>query len=115
MNIQVRRAREDDVAAIKDLFISCYGLNYRYREFYDDYWLKKTAYSDNYLFLVAAEGKSILGSASIYFDTGNFTDLLEEFGRLVVNPECQEMGIGTMLMLSQVFYCGNWTAGLGRS
>lgn len=98
MNIQVRRASEDDVAAIKDLFISCYGPNYRYREFYDDYWLKKTVYSDNYLFLVATDGQSILGSASIYFDIGNFTDLLGEFGRLVVGPDYQEMGIGSMLM-----------------
>jgi ribosomal protein S18 acetylase RimI-like enzyme len=102
MNIKVRRAREEDVPAIKALFVSCYGPKYRYREFYDDYWLKKTVYSDNYLFLVAADNSSILGSASIYFDIGNFTDLLGEFGRLVVGPESQEMGIGTMLMQERI-------------
>jgi len=98
VRISVRKAREKDVSEIRDLFISCYGPNYRYREFYDDYWLKKTVYSDNYLFLVATDNDRILGSASIYYDIGSHTDLLGEFGRLVVAPEFRERGIGSMLM-----------------
>ncbi len=98
VKLQIREAREDDVPLIRDLFTKIYGTSYRYREFYDDYWLKKTVYSDNYLFLVATEGKRILGSASIYYDIGSYTDLLGEFGRLVVDPGVRERGIGTMLM-----------------
>ncbi len=98
VRISVREAREGDVPAIRDLFIRCYGLNYRYREFYNDHWLKKTVYSDNYLFLVATDNDRILGSASIYYDIGSYTDLLGEFGRLVVDPEFRERGIGSMLM-----------------
>ena len=102
VNIQVRKAQEDDVKSIRDLFNRCYGPNYRYQEFYDDYWLKKTVFSDNYLFLVAADGDKILGSASIYFDIGSYTDLLGEFGRLVVDPEYRKRGIGSMLMLERL-------------
>jgi N-acetylglutamate synthase-like GNAT family acetyltransferase len=98
VSIHIREAREEDVKAIRELFTKCYGSNYRYQEFYDDYWLKKTLYSDNYLFLVATDGDNILGSASVYFDTGSYTDLLGEFGRLVVDPEFRERGIGSMLM-----------------
>jgi N-acetylglutamate synthase-like GNAT family acetyltransferase len=98
VRISVRKAREGDVPAIRDLFIRCYGPNYRYREFYKDYWLKKTVYSDNYLFLVATENDRILGSASVYYDIGSHTDLLGEFGRLVVDPDYRERGIGSMLM-----------------
>jgi CRP/FNR family cyclic AMP-dependent transcriptional regulator len=98
INIQVREAKEADVPNIRDLFTKCYGPSYKYQEFYDDYWLKKTVYSDNYLFLVAADGNNVLGSASVYFDIGSYTDLLGEFGRLVVDPDYRERGIGSMLM-----------------
>lgn len=100
--LQVREARDEDVAEIRELFIKSYGPHYRYREFYDDYWLKKTVYSDNYLFLVAAERGRVRGTASIYFDVGAFTDLLGEFGRLVVDPDHRQRGIGTMLMESRL-------------
>lgn len=102
--VRVREAREDDVVAIRNLFATCYGTSYRYRDFYDDYWLKKTVYSDNYLFLVATDGDKMLGSASIYFDIGSYTDLLGEFGRLVVDPDCQGCGIGSMLMKERLHF-----------
>ena len=38
---KIRRAADSDVEAISQLFIDSYGRHYRYREFYDDYWLKK--------------------------------------------------------------------------
>ena len=47
---------------------------------------------------MAAEEDGNLGSASIYFDIGSCADLLGEFGRLVVDPDCRECGIGVMLM-----------------
>ncbi len=102
INIQIREAQEADVPSIRDLFTKCYGPHYRYQDFYDDYWLKKTVYSDNYLFLVATDGDVVLGSASVYFDTGSYTDLLGEFGRLVVNPDYRERGIGSMLMRERI-------------
>jgi predicted N-acetyltransferase YhbS len=98
VKLQIREARDEDVPLIRDLFTKVYGTSYRYREFYDNYWLKKTVYSDNYLFLVATDGNKILGSASIYYDIGSYTDLIGEFGRLVVDPDVRERGIGTMLM-----------------
>jgi CRP-like cAMP-binding protein/GNAT superfamily N-acetyltransferase len=102
ISIHVRKAREADVPAIRDLFARCYGPHYRYREFYDDHWLRKTVYSDNYLFLVAADDDKVLGTASVYFDTGNYTDLLGEFGRLVVDSEQRGRGIGSMLMKERI-------------
>lgn len=96
--VVVRRARDEDVAAVKRLFINSYGHVYPYKEFYDDYWLKKTVYNDNYLFLVAEIDGRIVGTASLRFDAGNFTDLVGEFGRLVVDPGVRGHGIGTLLM-----------------
>jgi GNAT superfamily N-acetyltransferase len=96
--VEIRRAVDSDVEAIRQLFIFSYGRHYRYREFYDDYWLKKAIFSDNYLVLVATQGEHILGSASITFDVGNFTDLQGEFGRLVVHPNARRQGIGSHLM-----------------
>ena len=86
------RAVDNDVETVRQLFIDSYGRHYRYREFYDDYWLKKAIFSDNYLVLVATRGEQILGSASITFDVGNYTDLQGEFGRLVVHPSCTPAG-----------------------
>lgn len=96
--IEIRQAREEDVTAVRELFLRSYGPHYRYQEFYDDYWIKKAIFSDNYLFLVATRGERIVGSASVYFDVGSFTDLLGEFGRLVVDPEERRQGVGSRLM-----------------
>lgn len=98
LDVDIRHATERDVAAIQQLFIDSYGHHYRYREFYDDYWLKKAIFSDNYVVLVAVQGDLILGSASITFDVGSNTDLQGEFGRLVVHPAARRQGIGSQLM-----------------
>ncbi|UCC51276.1 MAG: GNAT family N-acetyltransferase [Anaerolineaceae bacterium] len=97
-DLEIRRATELDVEAVRQLFVGSYGRHYRYREFYDDYWLKKAIFSDNYLVLVATRGEQILGSASITFDVGSYTDLQGEFGRLVVHPDARRQGIGSRLM-----------------
>lgn len=100
--LEIRPAREEDVVAVRQLFIRSYGLHYRYRDFYDDIWLKKAIFSDNYLFLVAVLEGRIVGSASIYFDVGSYTDLLGEFGRLVVDPYLRHKGIGSRLMAARL-------------
>jgi CRP-like cAMP-binding protein/GNAT superfamily N-acetyltransferase len=103
-DIEIRRATDSDVEAIRDLFVDSYGLYYRYREFYDDYWLKKAIFSDNYLVLVAERRDRILGSASITFDVGDYTDLQGEFGRLVVHPDVRRRGIGNQLMQARLAF-----------
>lgn len=40
----------------------------------------------------------MVSSPSIYSDIGNYTDLLGEFGRLVVDPEHRVKGVGSMPM-----------------
>jgi hypothetical protein len=40
LDVEIRRATDSDVEAIRQLFVDAYGRHYRYREFYDDYWLK---------------------------------------------------------------------------
>lgn len=96
--IEVRRARASDVDDVRQLFITSYGHEYPYRDFYDDHWLLKAVYSDNYLFLVATIDDTIVGTASVYFEVGTYTDLMGEFGRLVVDPERRDEGIATRLM-----------------
>ena len=96
--VEVRLAQEEDVGAIREIFLLTYGEDYPYNQFYDERLLKKVVYSDNYLFLVATVAGRVAGAGAIYFDVGSYTDLLGEFGRLVVHPEFRHRGIGKRLM-----------------
>ena len=81
-DIQVREAREEDIFAIRDLFLKVYGPDYPHRNFLDETWLKRSIFSDDVLLLVAQNknGGELLGSASVLFDTGTHSDLVGEFG-----------------------------------
>lgn len=102
--IVIREADEIDVPEIRSLFKAAYGSDYAFPSFYDETFLKRLIYNDDCLMLVAidSEADKILGTASVVFDVGAFTDLAGEFGRLVVHPEGRGRGIGQQLMQARL-------------
>lgn len=97
--VVVRRAVDADAREIRDLFITVYGADYPYVEFYDEEPIKKIIYSDDTIMLVAVDGDDgpIVGSASVMLEFGAYSDLVGEFGRLVVHPEATHRGIAGLL------------------
>jgi RimJ/RimL family protein N-acetyltransferase len=81
-----------------DLFIKIYGRDYPFKNFYDPMWITKSIYSDDNLFMVAKEKNQIIGTGSVYLTAGGFSDLIGEFGRLVVDPDHGGKGAGTEIM-----------------
>jgi predicted N-acetyltransferase YhbS len=100
--IHVRNVNEADLAAVRDLFYRCYGEEYPYKEFYNDEWLKRSIYQDSYLFLLAELEGQVVGTASVYFEVGAYSDLCGEFGRLAVDPNCRGQGVGLALMQARL-------------
>ena len=98
--IVVREASESDVTAIRDIFKDVYHEDYPYHWFFDETWLKRSVFNDDIMMLVAEneDTQEILGTASVMFDTGAHSDLVGEFGRLVVKPSARKYGIGNLLM-----------------
>ena len=96
----VRVAEEQDIPQIRETFIAVYGLDYPYKEFYDETWIKRSIYNDNVLMLIAEETdtKRIAGTASVIFEFGAYSDLVGEFGRLAVHPDFRNLGVGKLLM-----------------
>ena len=102
--VAVRAATEEDIDAIREIFIACYKADYPYRHFFDTQWLKRAIYSDNVVTLVAQDAKTqtVLGTASIVLDIGADSDLIGEFGRLAVHPDARSKGIGACLMQARL-------------
>ena len=102
--IEVRSAREDDVAAIGDVFRATYADHYCYPQFYDHEQLKKLVFTDDAELLVAEETETgrIVGTASVILHIGAFADLVGEFGRLAVHPEARHQGIAARLMEERI-------------
>ena len=96
--MKIVQAEESDVRQIMDLFIKIYGKNYPFKKFYDTKWLTKSLYSDDNLFMVAKEKNKIVGTGSVFLTAGGFSDLIGEFGRLVVDPDYGGKGAGTKIM-----------------
>jgi GNAT superfamily N-acetyltransferase len=88
------------VHQVRTIFQAAYGDDYAFPHFFDTAYLKKLVFSDDCLMLVAVDDSNgrLLGTGSVVFDVGAFTDLLGEFGRLVVHPEGRGRGIATQLM-----------------
>ncbi len=100
--VHVREITEDDLEAIRALFYRCYGEDYPYKEFYSDEWLKRSIYQDSYLSLLAELDGEVVGTASVYFEVGAFSDLCGEFGRLAVDPDLRGDGVGSALMQARL-------------
>ncbi len=96
--MEIKKAEESDIEQIMDLFIRIYGKEYPFKKFYDTMWLTKSIYSDDNLLMVAKEKNQIIGTGSVFLTAGSFSDLIGEFGRLVVDPKHSGKGVGTKLM-----------------
>lgn len=98
--IKVRLARDTDAAAIAEIFRATYGAAYPYPAFYDPYQLKRLIFADDTVVVVAedVEEDRVVGTASVLEETGAYTDLGGEFGRLAVHPDYRHRGVGQLLM-----------------
>src|SRR5262249_15675175 len=96
--ITVREADGRDVAAIRDIFLACYGTDYCDPRYYDAALLTRLVYSDSALTLVAEETGRVIGTASVDLEVGARSDLVGEFGRLAVHPEARHRGAAKLLM-----------------
>jgi RimJ/RimL family protein N-acetyltransferase len=96
--MKIKQADVGDVPKIMDLFLKIYGPNYPFKSFYDPEWLTKSIYSDDNLFMVAKDKNKIVGTGSVYLTAGGFSDLIGEFGRLVVDPDYHGKGAGSEIM-----------------
>ena len=102
--IDIRVARESDAPWIRGIFESTYGGDYAYPEFYEEAFLKKLIYSDDTLVLVAEDDErgEVVGTASVVLESGAYTDLVGEFGRLAVHPSAWGKGIGGLLLQERI-------------
>jgi GNAT superfamily N-acetyltransferase len=104
MAILIREAVEQDAAAIGAIFHEVYGEDYPYLEYYEETQLKKLIFSDDTIMVVAEDTKQkhICGTASIILQKGAYSDLVGEFGRLVVAKHAQNQGVGKKLMQARL-------------
>jgi len=93
----IRPATDVDVNAVRDLFVLTYGDDYPFKQFYDTSWLKKAVFDDDTAFLVIEADSRILGTISATCSAGSLSDLVCEFGRLVVHPDARGKDLGTHL------------------
>ena len=100
----IRSATENDVDSVKNLFVTVYGEDYPFTQFYDTSWLKKAVFDDDTFFWVAEDQGRIVGTISTLLTAGNLSDLIGEFGRLVVDPEVGRKNIGTRLFETAIDY-----------
>src|SRR5512147_2357813 len=97
--ITVREATGQDVAAIREIFLACYGTDYTDPRYYDDALLTRLVYSDDSLLLVAEDTETgrVVGTASVDLEVGAHSDLVGEFCRLAVHPDARRRGVAAEL------------------
>jgi GNAT superfamily N-acetyltransferase len=104
-DVAIRPAMEADVGALRDLFLSAYGADYPFKRFCDTQWLTKAVFDDDTLSLVGElEGRGV-GTVSAVFTAGGLSDLIGEFGRLVVHPDARGRHLGSRLFADIVERC----------
>jgi len=107
--VRVREAHETEAAAIAQLYRDVYGLGYVHARFYEEREIRRMILDEDTLLLVAEEVATgrLVGSASVLFSMGAFSDLVGEFGRLVVHPDFRGRRIGTRLMQERILRVGD--------
>lgn len=92
------------MGGIRGVYRSIYGEDYPHPVFYDEWWLKRSIYSDDVLMFVALEGREgpVIGTASVVLDVGAHSDLVGEFGRLAVHEQARGHGAGRALMRARL-------------
>jgi GNAT superfamily N-acetyltransferase len=102
--IHIREATGADVPVLREIFVACYGTDYSDSRCYDDALLTRLVYSSEGLMLVAEDTAAgrIVGTASVDFEAGAYSDLVGEFGRLAVHPAFRQHGIGKLLMAERI-------------
>ncbi len=97
MRVRVRPIEERDIKGVIALYRKVYGVDFPFREFYEPAWVRKGIYDDGIAWSVAEHEGRVVGSAAVMVNVGDHDDLLGEFGRLVVDPDCRGRGIGEAL------------------
>ncbi len=102
--IRTREAREEDVEAIRQIFLETYGEDYPFQDFYDADWLKRAIYGDHIVMVVAEDpdNGTVVGTGSVNLDIGAHSDLVGELGRLVVHPDARGLGAGKAIMSRRI-------------
>jgi GNAT superfamily N-acetyltransferase len=102
--IAVREATGRDVAAIREIFLACYGIDYSDPRCYDQQQLTRLVYSPDSLILVAEDTETgrLVGTASVDLEVGAHADLVGEFGRLAVHPDYRNRGVAKLLMVERL-------------
>lgn len=97
--MHTRLATDADVTSLRDLFISAYGENYVYPQFYQTEWLKKSVYDDNSIIVVAEDDKGqIVASGTVLLNAGGYNDMVGEIGRLIALPVTSGRGAGAAVV-----------------
>jgi GNAT superfamily N-acetyltransferase len=105
---RIREAIASEASLIADLYRAVYGTGYAHTRFYDVHEIQKMVFDDDTLVLVAEDAvtHTLVGSAAVLFSIGAHSDLVGEFGRLVVHPDVRGRGIGTRLMAERLARVG---------
>lgn len=93
---------ESDVERVIEIYRAVYGEDFPFQEFYDPRWVKKGVFDDDIAWIVAEDDGTVVGTAAVMLAAGDADDLIGEFGRLAVDPQCRSRGTGTELVRAQV-------------